>query len=285
MYLKNDYITATVAGVTFTSHMNPSIDSQYNLDPTAFTGWLDGVSVRRPDSPRMGTHGDFVEKATLSSRLITFQGLAISKTPTGLKALRDRLMGILSGGAYDILSVQTSVDTRYSTVGLEGKPSWVPTTDLSANWKIDFYAPDPFIYGEQKIVQTGAFVSRGALEFPLSYTLNYQIVGQDVAQTITNKGNAESWPIFRVVGDYYSGFTISNNLNKKITYNGIVTMQSPVTVNMAKGTAIQGGVDKTVFMSDRGWFSIPPEETIQPEFVPLQNGSGWCEIIYRDTWV
>lgn len=284
MYLKDERIIIELDGVRMTSHMDTGLASQFNLDPTAFSGWLDGVSARRNSTTRLSAHGDFKENAVLASRLISLQGIAFADSPYNLKVMRDRLVGILSDGKYDVVSIQMG-DTRYATVGLEGKTSWVPTTDRSANWKIELYAPDPYIYGEQRIVQTGANVSKGGLAFTLAYPLDYNIVGDDTAKTIWNNGNAESWPTFKVVGDYYSGFTIGNNLGKKVTYNGQVTMQAPVSIDMAAGTAIQGGVDKTYLISERGWFSIPPNSAIQPDFTPIQNGSGWCDVIFRDTWI
>jgi len=198
--------------------------------------------------------------------------------------MRDQFMGIFSDAQYSTIQVQYG-DVRQATVGLEGTPSWVPTTDSSANWKIDLYAPDPFIYGEEKLVQTGANVSKGGLAFTLSYPLDFQIVGDNTAQTITNRGNAKSWPIFRVVGDFYSGFSITDNLGHTITYNGMVTKQSSVAIYTQTGVALQNGVDKTTLLSDRGWFSIPPNSTLQPTFTPIQNGSGWCDVLFRDTWI
>jgi hypothetical protein len=287
MFLKNDRIVVTLGGsggVRITSHRDQNLASQFNFDPTAFSGWTDGVSVRRSDAPRPTGHGDYVEKATLASRLVTLQGIAYADASYALHVMRDRLMGIFSDGQYSSIAVQYG-DVRYATVGLEGSPSWVPTTDTSANWKLDLYAPDPFIYGEEQMVQTGANVSKGGLSFPLSYPLDFQIIGNDTAQTVTNRGNAKAWPKFRVVGDYYSGFTVSDNLGNKITYNGIVTKQSPVVIDMQTGVALQNGVDKSTMLSDRGWFAIPPYSTIQPTFTPIQNGSGWCEVIFRDTWI
>jgi hypothetical protein len=264
--------------------MDRNVSSQFNFDPTAFSGWTDGVAVRRPDAPRPKGHGDFVEKATLASRLISLQGVAFADSSYALKVMRDRMIGIFSDAQYTSLAVQFG-DIRYSTVGLEGKPSWVPTTDLSASWKLDLYAPDPYIYGEEQTVQTGANVSKGGLAFPLSYPLDYQIVGNDTAQTITNKGNAKAWPHFKIIGDFYSGFTITDNLGNKITYNGVVTKQSPVVIQTDTGVALQNGVDKSTFLSDRGWFYIPPFSTIQPSFTPIQNGSGWCDVVFHDTWI
>lgn len=285
MYLKTDKITVTLGDVVLTSHLNFQLEQQFNLDPTGISGWLDGTSTRRLTTARPNGNGDFVERSYMDSRIISLSGVAMAKTPAAIRNLRDIFMGIFSNGGYREISVQLGSEVRYATAGLEGKPSWIVLNDNNAAWKIDLYAPDPFIYGAEKIVQTEANVTSGAMAYPLTYVLDYSLIKPEAAQSISNRGNAEAWPKFRVVGNYYSGFTISNNLNKKVTYNGLVTTQSAVTIDMATGTAMQNGVDKTTLVSDRGWFSIAPQETIRPSFIPIQNGSGWCDIIYRDTWI
>jgi hypothetical protein len=78
---------------------------------------------------------------------------------------------------------------------------------------------------------------------------------------------------------------LNDGRNNRVTYNGAVSQSSPVEIDMGKGTATQGGVDKTVLLSDRDWFSVLPGETIAPQFLPIQSASGWCDIIIRDTFI
>src|SRR4030095_5702122 len=186
---------------------------------------------------------------------------------------------------YDTLTVETAAGKRYATVGFEGTPAWTIQSDKFATFKIDFYAPDPYLYGDQRSDKVGANSVQGGLRYVLTYPLNYNIIGGDAAQTIQNSGNSTAYPVFKVTGDYFSGFMLSDGLGNFVKFDGMVTFSSPVTIDMGRGVAFQGGVDKTTLLSRRDWFGIPAGKTIAPIFTPIQNGSGWCDIIYRDTWI
>lgn len=285
MFLKNDKIVATIKDVTMRSFKVAGLNNQYVLDPTAVVGWTDGTAARRSATPRPTSHGDFSDTATMSARVVSFTGTAIAGSPGELQDLRDRLIGALADGKYTTLSVETQAGIRYATVGLEGTPAWTRLTDTAASFKIDMYSPTPYIYGAEKKTLAGAASVQGGLAFPLAYPINYNIIGVDTTQVIQNLGNAPAYPQFVVTGDYFSGFSISDTLGNTVKYDGMVTFSSPVTIDMARGVALQNNVDKTTLVSRRDWFAIPAKSTIQPTFVPTQNGSGWCDIIYRDTWI
>lgn len=289
MYLKTDKIVATIGNVTMRSYATGT-GNEFILDPVAFDGWLDGASVRRTPTQRLRTDGDFSEPATFGARIISFSGTAVAKSRNELRAMRDDLTGVIPNGEYKELSVDTMGTTRTTTVGLEGNVSFIRQSDTFASFRITFYAPDPYIYGPWKTFQTGAGkTNRGGLQYNLQYPLNFNLTGVDVAQTIKNNGNAVSWPIFKVTGNYSEGFTVYNNVNKAVEYTQVVTTESPVIVDMGKGTVTQNGGDRSIFLARRQWFSIAPGQTLQPEFIPNSssgaNGSGWCDILYRDTWI
>lgn len=289
MYLKNDRIVATIKDITFRSYKTGT-GAQFILDPTALTGWDDGASIRRDATVRPVSSGDFTEPYTFAARLISFSGTAIAPNRQGLQTLRDKLTGVLTGGEYAELRVETSASVRFATVGLEGKVEWVQQLDNVASFRVEFYAPDPHIYGAEKRTQAGAYVVSGGLKFPLKYRLNYNMTEEAVQRTVTNEGNAISYPVFVAIGDFYSGFSVMTGFGgQKVSYTGMVTKQAPVTIDMAKGTATQNGVDKTALVTKREWFGIPPRTTMRPAFGPLSGddeaGSGWCDIIYRDTWI
>lgn len=287
MYLKTDRITATIGNIVMRSHKQNTA-KEFHLDPTAVSGWLDGPNTRRNATPRMGVNGDFSEKATMASRLITFSGVATAATIQGLQEMRDEFVGTLGDGSYTTLKVETAVGVRFATVGLEGSTSWVRLGDTSALWKISFYAPDSYIYGEERkiVVGSSALSSASGIKYILTYPLNYNTdPAKNLAGVITNKGNVDAWPIFKITGDYYEGFTLSDNQDHRVTYRGVVTSSSPVTIDMGTGVALQNGVDKTTLITERGWFSVSPSEILRPSFEPLKAGSGWCDIIIKDTWI
>lgn len=290
MYLKNEAIVVNIGRETFRSHAIPS--TEFILDPTAIIGWYDGVSVRRENTVRPNSWGDFSEKGRFSSRSISLSGTAVvPRTPApvstaDLHELRDRFMSILNNGDYGEIEVIDSSGIKYATVGLDSAPAWIVRHDTVATWKLDLYAPDPRIYGIQEELRIGDSTPNGGLLYPLSYPLNYHTPNASVtSQVISNNGNTESWPQFKVTGVYPTGFTVTNNRNKKVVYTGLVTMESPVTIDMARGTAFQNGVDKTSLVSVRDWFSIPAKSSIRPSFTTQQDGTGWCDVFFRDTWI
>lgn len=289
MYLKNDRLVVTIKNVVFRSSKTGT-EGQYILDTNAITGWADGASTRRDATVRPVSSGDFSEPYTFTSRLISLTGTAIASSRQELQSLRDKLVGLFAPHEYTTISVETSVDTRFATVGLEGAVAWVQQSDKVAIFKIDLYAPDPHIYGKESRTQAGVHVVSGGLTFPLKYRLSYNASEQTINRTVTNNGNAVSYPVFVAIGDFYSGFSVKTGFGgQTVTYSGMVTTQAPVIIDMAKGTATQNGVDKTVLVTERQWFGIPPATTIYPTFEPLsggfQAGTGRCDIIYRDTWI
>lgn len=286
MYLKNDKIVVTIGDIVMRSS-RLGTSKEFVLDPTAITGWTDGAATRRNASPRPVSNGDFSEKATIGARVISISGVAIAANGVLLQEMRDALTGLLANGEYIEMSVQTAAGTRYAVVGLEGTTSWVQQLDNVAYWKLDLYAPDPRVYGENRIQNIGATTATGGgLKYVLRYPLNYHSNKTTVAAaTIQNHGNVDAWPVFVVTGDFYSGFTLTDNQDHKVTFNGTVTMQAPVEIDMGAGTAIQNGIDKSTLLSKRDWISVSPNETIRPSFIPIQAGPGWCDIMIRDTWI
>lgn len=286
MYLKNDRIIVNVGGLTFKSHSDNKV-SHFRLDPTAVQGWDDGVDVRRDTAVRPTSWGDFSEKGRLSSRLVTISGTAIAQNPAELHQMRDKFIKICADGSFADFSLENAYDVRFATVTLGSKPSWIQLIDTAAVWKLDLYAPDPRIYGAELRVQvTDSLATSGGMSYPMSYAMDYHIPSAASSYgTITNKGNVESFPKFVVTGDFISGFSVSNGNGVRVAWSGHVTNFAPVTVDMRKGSVLQNGVDRSDLLIERNWFSVAPGETIQPKFTAVQPGGGWCDILFRNTWI
>lgn len=283
MYLKTDRIVATIGKVTMRSFRTSA--PEYVLDPTALVGWGDGVDIRRNFTPRQIRAGDFLEAGRHASRYITFSGTAIARNAVELHQMRDDYVGMVLPKDYVPLSIQDVTGTRYSTVTIGGKTSWVQLTDTIATFKIDLYAPDPNIYGPSQTVTLSGHVGTGGITYDIGYPIDFGVTATQQVQFLSNNGNNEAWPTFTVTGDYFSGFSITDNLGNYITYTGPVTSKSPVTVDSLAGYAVQNNSDRSTYLSKRDWFSIPPQGSIQPSFLPNGTVYGWCDIIYRDTWI
>jgi hypothetical protein len=283
MILKQDDLVVTINNTIIRAkkYINP----QFVFDPDALQGFYDGVSPKRTEERRPNQWGDFSEPSLLNGRMLTLTGAAIANSPQQLHDMRDEFTGLLIDGVYTEIQVQNSSNSRYLKVTLGGAPAWVQKTDTTAIWKLDLYAPDPRIYGTLRRIQLTDNIDDGGIDYSWDYPLNYggTIIRQSFA--IQNDGNTDSWPIFIVTGDFNGGFTIGNNAGKLIKYEGIVTTAAPVIIDTAAGTATQNGINQSTSLSRRDWFSIPAKQSIQPLFSPSQNTFGWCDIIYRDTWI
>lgn len=295
MLLKYNKLAVVLGGITMTTHNYlDTYKSKFVLDSRGIVGWYDGVDMRRDITARPISTGDFAEKGYKGGRVVSLSGYAKADTIEEAQMLRDQFTSILSDGGYAEMGVasyiekpdvQSVVTERFLKVGLEGAPTWIQQTDLYASFKIDLYAPDPRLYSAPRSITLEDSTSKGGLDLPLDYPLDFQ--GPTISQAIAiwNVGNTESWPIFIVTGDYYAGFEISDGNSKKVRYEGIVSTASPVLIDLGAGVAMQNGTDKSNLLTRRDWFSIPPNSSIQPRFYPIEDAFGWCDIIYRDTWI
>lgn len=283
MILQYDHLFVTIENTIFRSSKTDF--GQFIFDPDALQGFFDGVGVKRNDTVRPNQWGDFSEPGLLGPRRLTLTGTAVATSPQQLLQMRDELMGLLIDGEYREISVQNSVDTRYISVTLEATPSWVQKLDTVAVWKLELYSPNPRMYGPERSVQITDGTINGGIDFPLSYPLNFGGPIKVQAVSLSNNGNTTSWPVFKVTGDFFAGFQITDGLNSFIKYDGMVTDTAPVLIDTGRGMALQNGVDKSTHISRRDWFGIPPKSSISPIFLPTQDAFGWCDIMYRDTWI
>jgi hypothetical protein len=286
MYLQDDKIVMTLNSDVVLRSYNTGVGRQYLLDETALIGWSDGVDVKRSVAARQTSSGDFQEVGYHSSRLITATGYALASSAAELRQMRDDLIAAFPPNIYQKLTVEDSVGTRTVMASSGGKVGWVRMTDIYAAFSVSFYAADPYIYGPTKTMTLEGGDTKGGLSFPLDYPTDYGSTNGYQGKFVYNNGNAPSWPQFKVHGDYADGFTITDNLGNFITYTGSVMFSAAVTIDTKTGAVSQSGSDRSTYLSQREWFSIPEGGSIQPSFIPVySNASGWCDIIYRDTWI
>lgn len=284
MYLKDESLVVEFDGRLQVRHEHTATP-QFVLDPTALTGFFDGPGTKRDTTSRPVAWGDFKEPAYKHGRLMSVTGTAIANNAVELQLLRDDFVSLYSDGGYGEMRVLNSAGVRYMYVGVEGTPRWEVQYDNVATFKLDLYAPDPRMYGPEFRALITDRISTGGLDFPLDFPVDFAGPQVHIATTAANYGNVDAWPKFVVTGDYFFGFEITNGSSKVVRYEGMVSRSSPVTIDMGAGTAIQNGVDKSNLLTRRDWFPIPPNSSIQPVFHPIQDAFGWCDIIYRDTWI
>lgn len=293
MILSRDILTLTIDGELSIYHDNDSAkrygdpSQQYVFDPDAIVGWDDTPDIKRTATERPMAHGDFASRGFYGARLVTITGHALADGPRTLYMMRDRLVSYLQDGQEHEITVLKGEELRSMKISQGSSLSWVQMFDHYAKWKVDLYAADPRMYGRPKFAQSKSQTSENlALEYPITYPLDFGSDEEVSTTTITNDGNSPSWPIYTVDTYLPNGFSIINGANK-ITFGGAVTGGAPVIIDTFKGTATVDGFDRTYQLIQRDWTPIPPYGSLTVDFKPLggQESAAWADITWRDTWL
>lgn len=122
------------------------------VGPDGFSGWDDGVDVRREAVPRPGQHGEFDLPVFNGSRVISIDGHALAWSEYELGHLRNRIMGVCADGGLQPISVNHQGDTLHAKVRRGAKPTFVDAGIrhgmMRARFAIFLVAADPRKYGE-----------------------------------------------------------------------------------------------------------------------------------------
>lgn len=162
--------------------------------------------------------------------------------------------------------------TRYDTV-------WVAPQDTTGSVGFYLWANHPTGATKDANVSVALEVTE------VTPGLSFGAANPNTQGVIQNRGNADSYPRIRVVGDFPSGFVLKNSRGRTIEYPTPVWQQSPVEVDCWEGAVYQGGVNQTYRCTNRQWFTIPAHGVDSFRVSSIAPGDGWAEIIHRDTYI
>jgi hypothetical protein len=160
------------------------------------------------------------------------------------------------------------------TVGVQTINRSIPTEvgsyefGLSQKAGVQWYAPDPRLYGATQYASAPLRGTGSGLVYPLTYPLDYGTPASGGSLSFTNTGSAATEPIFTVSGPLSQGFIITYvETGQHLTYSAPVG--SSIVVDCSAGTATTQGQDRTVFLTQRDWFSVAPGATATFAFATL----------------
>lgn len=287
-------IRVTVAdseGQTMTAS-NIETDLADEWDLTGIAGLWDGASVDGDEVNRPWSHGAFYRQKFSGGRS---GSIAIRVRRDSLAGIRDAariVSGVLADGVLGTLTVD--MDGLVTTIGVQrkgspkiaGGPGGGTPGPLALDAEFDWYAADPRWYGEPRTSYMTSQAVSGALPYPATYPTDYGATGLDGNTTdLTNAGNSDAYPVFVVHGTYPAGFLLACSDGSAIQYDGPVLASAPLTLDALTERASSGGVDRSQFLSVRGFRPIPPGGSLRYSFLPDTAASGWCEATIRDTYM
>lgn len=261
------------------------------LDDKGIEGLDSAPSIRRESPDRPFSQGVFPEKGHYGARYVALSGYAFTETAGELHDLRDALRAALDPTERATAEIhQTYQPVRYMHyIGAE--LTWDQQTDTRARFSIEFYCPDPRLYGKEKYgslfssdLDRDGLTFKGGISFPLVF--KSQITGQE-SSSIQNDGNATAYPVFTFRGNADS-LSITDQ-GRTLTYAGTTSENTALVINTYTGEVRYGEADRSFLLTSRDWITIPPRSAITPtvDFVasPETEGSLSIEVSWRDTYL
>ena len=245
---------------------------------TASSGLDGGLGVSSTKTDRLG---DGVSQSgwRRPGREITVGGTYFSPGEADSRAFIAMLDGLGASGGLMRLVRHAGPDVRWCDVRLDGDPKVTAVVEDDfgrVEWELPLYAPDPHLYGPERTVQATTAAAGYGLVWPLfdSGVLDWGADGPAANGTLWNAGTVDAWPVVTVVGNAASGFVLSDGQGHEVVYRGAVTVQAPVTVDFASGSAVQSGSDRGELLTGRGWWCVPANGgSVTPAVRPLQAGT------------
>ncbi|MCJ1687789.1 hypothetical protein [Rathayibacter sp. VKM Ac-2927] len=163
--MRTPKLTVTVGAVTFHGRgADLPAAGGFLIDPVGFTGWDDGVDVRRDDVAKPEGHGSFDASGRLGPRTVALSGTAHAPSPEELDALKDRLTGLLADGDDALIQVQRDSGSLWGRCRLAARTRFTirsGTRASVADWQVQVWMADPRKYGATETFEQRAAFHRG----------------------------------------------------------------------------------------------------------------------------
>jgi hypothetical protein len=240
------------------------------------SGW-DGVEGRIDVVARANAHGSFDAPAWSESRTITVEGYCqLPEERDQLFVDMGRSMVLTGDAATSPLAIWFAGRTLTANARLR---RWAPVN--FGNWGVgnfgwiaEWWAADPFRYGETVSAMTGLPEDSGGLVFPLFDStpgLDFGDLGSPGRITLDNPGSAPAYPVYTVTGPVPSGFELRHvETGRRLRWGSSVPSGSVITLDCRTATASfddSPGWDGA--LTKRQWHTIPAGGSATVQFLGL----------------
>lgn len=150
---------------------------------------------------------------------------------------------------------------------------------------LQFFAPDPRQYGLASSQSAGLRSVGTGLAFPVALPMDFGATPTGGRLQFTNTGTTSSEPIFTISGALAAGFTITYiETGQTLTYSAPVG--SPLVIDCGAGTVMTQGQDRSVYLTQRNWFSVPGGSTATFAFASLgsETAAGNPDVQFSGTY-
>ena len=276
-------------GVKFAGERGAAGDSvKFGIQQNGIEGWYDTPSVKEDPESREGADGSFLRtQVHYSSRVVKATLMTLADSRYDHVALWKQL-GELNRTPRRVRLVDlddTFIDAVLEFTYPSGRLTGVAKITVIAT------ADDPVRYATA--LQSLSLVSgarSGGTDYPTKYPTDYG-GDADASQSygvLTNDGNIASAPVITVRGSLPQGFTLMDSEGRGITYYDAVFPGSPVTVDCKNRRVMVNGVNRSVMLSRREWFTVPAKGSLGVSFIPATDataGTSTATVQFRSAYI
>jgi len=260
-------LSIDVAGLRIFGRADPLQPHGLFLGPDGFTGWDDGVDMRRDDAPRPSAAGSFPETGFLGTRTIVLGGTAFAASPQELMHLGRRFRGVLASGTTGRVSLSRHGSTEWARAALAAgaRPLFAirGRTPQVADWQLTLWCPDPRKFGDRTPLRT---------------------TGPGETQPIYHRGNYPAAPQLIVRGNMPNGYRVEGPGFTYVVARA-VTPEAPHRIDNATGLlSIGGAVQLNAITSGTGWVIAPDTAPVTHKLLPV-TGTGTLETELYSTYI
>jgi hypothetical protein len=240
--------------------------------------WFDSPEPRVDSDDRSNGDGSFDEGPTMwRARYPTILGEIVSNDPEAVLDLHGTVMDIFANREQFPVTVTTSRGALTCMVRPGGKFEYPIEHEAGiALFTIPLIAADPIKYGAVVTSDTGLPSAGGGLIFNAPSntdgTFDFGAPADLGRITLTNDGNADTWPIFTVTGYLEQGFFLNClETGQYLRFDRVVPAGSTVTINSKTWEVLIDGESPWILTRD-DFFPVPAKSTRTVQFNAISSG-------------
>ncbi len=261
------------------------------LGITDLTGWLD-YTLRGSNLDRPGRHGTLPGQTHAEERVIEVELTAIDDDPTLLATLR-RLTVPDEDPAEEPLAIWAGTD-QPQLVMAKLKRRAIPT---DFEWSVghhratlQFAASDPKRYAVNESTSPTVGLPSpgvGGLTFPLTFPLAFGTPGTPGSTTVTNAGEAPTWPIYTLTGPITGPIITTGISVLRFATDFELALGQTIVIDTDTRSVLLDGVARPDVLTQREWAYLPAGVPTVVAF----NGQGsydpaaGLQVTWRSAWI
>lgn len=245
---------------------------------TTLTDWYTIPDSKSAIRERAQLDGAFnIDRDWRQSAAISVVGVYVGSSDTDATQAKRTLRQAIGSGATATMTVTDPLGPTSRQVSIRVVKIADDKGGHAFTFSIDSVAMDPYRYGPPVSASAGLATAGTGYPWPAVWPADWGSGGSDGRASVTNSGDAETWPILQVRGGIASGVELVEiatgsdlRLDRQIPQDSVAIFNSR-TGRVYLDSAAN---DITGFLTRREWWSVPPGATRTVQLNPLGPTTG-----------